>query len=66
MWNLNTQQQDVQHHALTSVDLAFIHMLLNQKHTMYLDKIQEQLLSHHSMKVSIPTLTCTLRRLHFT
>ena len=33
---------------------------------MYLDKIQEQLLSCCSVKVSIPTLTCTLHRLHFT
>ena len=41
-------------------------MLLNQKHTVYLDEIQEQLLSCCSVKVSIPTLTHTLRRLHFT
>jgi hypothetical protein len=33
---------------------------------VYLDKIQEQLLLHHGVKVSIPTLTRTLRQLHFT
>ena len=33
---------------------------------MYLDKIQEQLLSRRGVKVSIPTLTRTLRRLLFT
>ena len=48
------------------MDLAFIQVLLNQKHTVYLDKIQEQLLSCHSVKVSIPTLTHTLCQLHFT
>ena len=41
-------------------------MLLNQKHIVYLDEIQEQLLSCHSVKVSIPTLTHTLCQLHFT
>jgi hypothetical protein len=30
---------------------------------MYLDEIQEQLLSCHGVKVSIPTLTCTLQQL---
>jgi hypothetical protein len=33
---------------------------------MYLDEIQEQLLSHHGIKVSIATLTRTLQRLLFT
>ena len=65
-FDLNTQQRGVQHHALTSVDLAFIHMLLNQKHTVHLYEIQEQLLSCCSVKVSIPALTHTLHRLHIT
>ena len=38
---------------------------LDQQHTVYLDEIQEQLLSRHGVKVSIPTLTRTLHRLHF-
>ena len=65
-FDLNIQQWSVWHCGLTSVDLAFIHMLLNQKHTMYLDEIQEQLLSCCSVKVLIPTLTRTLHWLHFT
>ena len=65
-FDLNARQRGVRRRALTSVDLAFIRVLLNQKHTVYLDKIQEQLLSCCSVKVSIPTLTRTLRRLHFT
>ena len=65
-FDLNAWQWGVQCCALTSVNLAFIQVLLNQKHTMYLDEIQEQLLSCHSVKVSIPTLTCTLCWLHST
>jgi hypothetical protein len=41
-------------------------VLLNQNHTIYLDEIQEQLLSHCGVKASITTLFHTLRRLHFT
>jgi transposase len=62
----NARRRGVQRRALTSTDLAFIRMLLNQQHTVYLDEIQDQLLSRRSVKVSIPTLTRTLRRLHFT
>ena len=51
---------------LTTTDHSFMCALLDQQHTVYLDEIQEQLLSHRGVKVSIPTLTCTLHRLHFT
>jgi transposase len=50
---------------LTTVDQSFILVLLNQQHTIYLDEIQEELLLCRGVKVSIPTLTCTFRRLHY-
>lgn len=50
---------------LTTTDHNFILALLDQQHTVYLDEIQEQLLSRRGVKVSIPTLTRTLCRLHF-
>ncbi|KZP14063.1 hypothetical protein FIBSPDRAFT_705616, partial [Athelia psychrophila] len=49
---------------LTSTDISFIRSLLSLNHTIYLDEIQEQLLSRRNTRVSIMTLTCTLRRLH--
>ena len=39
---------------------------MSQHHTIYLDEIQEELLTRHGVRVSIPTLTRTLRRLHLT
>jgi transposase len=59
-------RRGVRRRVLTNTDLSFIRMLLNQQHTIYLDEIQEQLYSRRAVKVSIPTLTRTLRRLHFT
>ncbi|KIM76911.1 hypothetical protein PILCRDRAFT_12447 [Piloderma croceum F 1598] len=41
-------------------------MPVNEQHTVYLDEIQEQLLSCHGIKVLIPTLTQTLHCIHFT
>ncbi|KIM72032.1 hypothetical protein PILCRDRAFT_82240, partial [Piloderma croceum F 1598] len=52
--------------SLTSTDISFIHALLNQQHTVYLDEIQEQLLSCCGIKVSIPTLMQTPHHIHFT
>jgi transposase len=51
---------------LSSIDLLFIRALLDQQHTVYLDEVQQQLLQRRGVKVSIPTLTRTLRQLHFT
>lgn len=62
----HARQQGLHPHCLTTTDLSFICALLNQQHTVYLDEIQEQLLSCYGVKVSIPTLMCTLRRLDFT
>ena len=59
-------QQRGRRRKLTTTDHSFICALLNQQHTAYLDEIQEQLLARRGIMVSIPTLTRTLRRLHFT
>lgn len=48
---------------LTSTDITFIRCLLSRKHCLYLDEIQDQLLVHRGLRVSIPTLHRTLRRL---
>jgi len=50
---------------LTQVDLAFIWDMIAQRHSVYLDEIQEELLAHRGVLVSIPTLGRTLRRLDF-
>ena len=50
---------------LTQVDLAFIRDMIAQRHSVYLDEIQEELLAHRGMLVSIPTLRRTLCRLDF-
>ena len=51
--------------VLSTPDLSFIQMPLNQQHTVYLDEIQEQLLLCCGVTVSLPTLTHTLCQLHF-
>jgi transposase len=65
-YNPHARQQGLCPHCLTTTDLSFIHALLDPRHTVYLDEIQEQLLSRCGVKVSISTLMHTLRQLHFT
>ena len=50
---------------LTQVDLTFIWDMVAQQHSVFLDEIQEELLAHRGVLVSIPTLGRTLRRLDF-
>jgi transposase len=63
-YNPYTARQSRRRH-LTSTDISFIRGLLHQKHAIYLDEIQEQLLLRRGMKISLSTLTRTLHRLHF-
>ena len=60
--NPHSTQQSHHHWHLTAIDISFIQGLLHQKHTIYLDEIQEQLLIWHSMQISLPTLSHTLHR----
>jgi transposase len=39
--------------------------MITQQHTLYLDEIQEELVAHRGVLVSISTLMQTLRRLDF-
>ncbi|KAJ7677180.1 hypothetical protein B0H17DRAFT_864601, partial [Mycena rosella] len=51
---------------LAPIDIKFIEALLvfPTTHTIYLDEIQEKLLTQRDVNVSLPTLFRTLRRLH--
>jgi transposase len=51
--------------VLNSIDLDLIKSLLSQEPTMYLDELQDELLTRRGTVVSIPTLLRSLRRLHF-
>lgn len=51
---------------LDAHDISFIRSLLSQKHTIYVDEIQEQLLTRRGTQVSTITLIRTLRRLRLT
>jgi transposase len=51
--------------ALSQGDLKFIVTLLNHRHSLYLDEIQERLRTECGTSVSITTLLYTLHRLHY-
>src|SRR5277367_677834 len=53
------------HRALDATDLRLIKALLGQQGCLYLDELQDELLTRRGISVSIPTLLRTLRRLHF-
>ena len=53
------------HRKLSANDVLFIRALLKQRHTLYLDEIQLQLLQKRNVRVSVPTLVRTLHRIHF-
>jgi len=64
-YNSHSARQS-RHQHLTSRDISFIRgLLLHQKHAIYLDEIQEQLLIRRGIKTSLSMLTRTLHRLHF-
>jgi hypothetical protein len=62
----HARQWDVCCHHLKTTNHLFICALLNQNQMIYLNEIQEQLLSHCGVKASITTLFHTLWQLHFT
>ena len=53
------------HWKLSTNDVSFIHALLKQCHTLYLDEIQLQLLQKQNDQASVSTLVHTLCRIHF-
>ncbi|KAF8494900.1 hypothetical protein F5888DRAFT_1616222 [Russula emetica] len=50
---------------LSKGDLKFIIALLNCRHSIYLDEIQEKLYTECGTSISITTLLCTLHCLHY-
>ena len=51
---------------LSSADIKYVASLIAQRHTIYLDKIQNELCQHWEIHISIPTLCWTLRHLALT
>ena len=62
-YNLNTRKRG-RHRKLISADINFIKSLISEHPTIYLDEIQEQLLTRRGAQISISTLMRTLCRLH--
>ena len=52
--------------VLSPQDLKFVVSLLKQRHTIYLDEIQEELQSRRQTSVSLPTIMRALHRMDFT
>ncbi|KAH9026921.1 hypothetical protein EDB83DRAFT_2190943, partial [Lactarius deliciosus] len=51
--------------VLSLIDIKFIAALVEQRHCIYLDEIKRALSEQRGCDVSIPTLSRTLQRLHF-
>jgi transposase len=52
--------------VLSATDVQYVIALLEERHTIYLDEIRDELLFNRGTDVSIHTILRTLRRLHFT
>ena len=64
-YNPHAHSTGVWKRVLSQADITFIVALLNRRHFIYVDKIQEQLSNECGIVVSIATLLCTLRCLHY-
>src|SRR6202040_2033122 len=62
-YNPNTRKCG-RHRKLISTDINFIKSLISEHPTIYLDEIQEQLLTRRGAQISISTLMRTLGHLH--
>jgi transposase len=51
---------------LASTYIKFVSSLINQRHTIYLDEIQDELYQHRGVCILVPMLCRTLRRLDLT
>jgi hypothetical protein len=58
-------QKTGQCQSLDSTDIKFVSSLINQRHTIYLDEIQDELYQHRGICISVPIL-CTLQCLDLT
>ena len=64
--NPHTHHKTGRRRLLHRTNINFVTLLIKQRHTIYLDEIQDQLSQHREVHVSVPTLCQTLRRLAFT
>jgi len=55
-----------QHWSLDSTDIKFVSSLINQRYTIYLDEIQDELYQHQGIHISVPILCRTLWHLDLT
>lgn len=62
-YNPNTRKRG-RHRKLISTDINFIKLLISEHPTIYLDEIQEQLLTRRGAQISISTLLGILCHLH--
>ncbi|KAH9000083.1 hypothetical protein EDB92DRAFT_1982888 [Lactarius akahatsu] len=53
------------HRVLSLIDIKFIASLVERRHCIYLDEIKQALSEQRGCDVSVPTLSRTLQRLHF-
>ena len=51
---------------ITQINLSFIHDMIMQTHTVYINEIQEVLMEKRGIYISITMIACTLCRLDFT
>lgn len=59
-------QRPGRHRVLDMTDIRFLESLISTNPTIYLDEMQAELRSRRHLKISIPTLVRTLRRLDIT
>lgn len=52
--------------VLSRIDLKYINSLVQRRHTMYLDELQDKLLQNRGTSVSVTTIYRALRRLNYT
>ena len=64
--NSHTHHKTGQRRLLHPTNINFVASLIKQRHTIYLDEIQDQLFQHREVHILVPTLFRTLRRLAFT
>ena len=53
------------HRILTIADEDYIHALIEARPSIYLDKIQEKLLTEHGVDISLATISRTLARMRY-
>lgn len=54
------------HRALSAQDLKFLRAMIHKRPTIYLDELQHELVEQRHVNVSLPTLSRTLRCMHYT